>query len=46
MNKTFKTICTICLLIFFFTKTYSNENFFDEALKMYQSKKYDDELCY
>jgi tetratricopeptide (TPR) repeat protein len=42
MNKTFKTICTICLLIFFFTKTYSNENFFDEALKMYQSKKYDD----
>jgi Tfp pilus assembly protein PilF len=42
MNKIFKIISTICLLIFFFTQAHSKENFFDEALKMYQSEKYDD----
>ena len=42
MNKIFKIISTISLLILFFTHVHSKENFFDEALKMYQSKKYDD----
>ena len=42
MNKNFKIITAICLLTFFFTQAQSKENFFDEALKMYQDKKYDD----
>ena len=42
MNNFLKIISTICLLVFFSTHTHSKENFFDEALKMYQSKKYED----
>ena len=42
MNKIFKITSLICLLIFFFTLANSKENFFDEALKMYQDEKYDD----
>ena len=42
MNKIFKIITSICLLISFSTLVQSKENFFDEALKMYQSKKYND----
>ena len=42
MNKIFKKISIFCLLIFFLTQANSKENFFDEALKMYQSKKYED----
>ena len=30
------------MLLFFFTNTHSKENFFDEALKKFQSEKYDD----
>jgi tetratricopeptide (TPR) repeat protein len=42
MNKIFKIIISICLLTFFFTQAQSKENFFDEALKLYKNKKYDD----
>ena len=42
MNKIFKIIISICLLTFFFTHTQSKENFFDEALKLYENKKYED----
>ena len=42
MSKIFKITSIIFLLIFFFTQANSKENFFDEALKMYQSKKYED----
>ena len=42
MNKIFKIITSICLLTFFFTHTQSKENFFDEALKLYENKKYED----
>ena len=42
MNKNFKVISAILLVIFFFTKVYSKENYFDEAFQMYQNKKYDD----
>ena len=42
MNKIFKITTIIFLVIFFFTKAHSKENFFDEALKMYQSKKYEE----
>ena len=42
MNKIFKITSSICLVIFFFTNAQSKENFFDEALKMFDSKKYDD----
>ena len=42
MNKFFKIITPILFLIFFTNIASSKENFFDEALKMYQDKKYDD----
>ena len=42
MNKFSKTITSICLTIFFFTYAQGKENFFDEALKMYKSEKYED----
>ena len=42
MNKIFKIITSIFLLTFFFTHVQSKENFFDEAVKLYQSKKYED----
>ena len=42
MNKIFKIIISICLLTFFFTQAQSKENFFDEALKLYENKKYED----
>ena len=42
MNKNFKIITAICLLAFFFTQAQSKENFFDEALKLYENKKYED----
>ena len=41
MNRIFKIITSICLITFLFTQAQSKENFFDEAIKMYQSKKYD-----
>ena len=40
MKKLFVSILLLC--IFISTEVYAKENFFDEALKMYQDKKYDD----
>ena len=42
MNKIFKIISLVFFLVFSTNLASSNENFFDEALKMYQDKKYDD----
>ena len=42
MSKIFKIINTVFLVIVFSTNVQSKESFFDEALKMYQDKKYDD----
>ena len=42
MNKFFKIITPALFLIFFTNIASSKENFFDEALKMYQDKKYDE----
>ena len=42
MNKFFKIITPAHFLIFFTNIASSKENFFDEALKMYQDKEYDD----
>ena len=42
MNKIFKIITSIFLLTFFFTHVQSKETFFDDAVKLYQSKKYED----
>jgi tetratricopeptide (TPR) repeat protein len=42
MNKIFKIITLIFFLVFSLNIALSKENFFDEALKMYQDKKYDD----
>ena len=42
MNKFFKIITPALFLIFFTNIASSKENFFDEALKMYQDKKYED----
>ena len=42
MNKIFKIITLIFFLVFSVNMASSKENFFDEALKMYQSENYDD----
>ena len=42
MSKTFKIITFCSLVFFFFTTTQSKENYFDEALKKFQSEKYED----
>ena len=42
MNKILKIISLIYFLVFSANIASSKENFFDEALKMYQDKKYDD----
>ena len=42
MNKILKIISLVFFLVFSANLASSNENFFDEALKMYQNKKYDD----
>ena len=42
MIKICKLIISIYLTITFSSAVLSKENFFDEALKMYQNKKYDD----
>jgi Tfp pilus assembly protein PilF len=42
MNKIFKIITLLFVLVFSANLTSSKENFFDEALKMYQDKKYDE----
>ena len=42
MNKILKIITLIFFLIFSTNMASSKDNFFDEALKMYQDKEYDD----
>jgi tetratricopeptide (TPR) repeat protein len=42
MNNTFRTITLIFFFVFSANIASSNENFFGEALKMYQNKKFDD----
>ena len=42
MSKIFKIITSIYVVFFFFTNAQSKANFFDEALKKFQSEKYDD----
>ena len=42
MNKFFKLITLIYLSIFSTNFALSSENFFDEAIKLYQDKKYED----
>ncbi|MDC3373238.1 hypothetical protein OAW30_02850 [Candidatus Pelagibacter sp.] len=42
MNKILKIIALVFFLVFSANLVSSNENFFDEALKMYQDEKYDD----
>jgi tetratricopeptide (TPR) repeat protein len=42
MNKILKIITLLFVFVFFANLASSKENFFDEALKMYQDKKYDD----
>ena len=42
MNKILKIVTLISVLVFSANLASSKENFFDEALKMYQDKEYDD----
>ena len=42
MNKILKIITLIFFLVFFANMASSKDNFFDEALKMYQDKEYND----
>ena len=42
MSRFLKLITFICFSVFFSNVAQSKENFFNEALKMFESKKYDD----
>ena len=42
MNKIFKLTLFFYLIINFINSSFSNENFFDEGLKLYKDKKYED----
>ena len=42
MNKIFKVIAVIYFSLFTVNTAFSLENFFDEALKMYKNKKYEE----
>jgi len=42
MSKIFKIITSICIVFFLFTNAQSKSNFFEEALKKFQNKKYED----
>ena len=42
MSKFFKLIAFVCFSVFFSNIAQSKENFFNEALKMFENKKYDD----
>jgi tetratricopeptide (TPR) repeat protein len=42
MNKIFKVVAVIYFFLFTMNSALSLENFFDEALKMYKNKKYDE----
>ena len=43
MNKIFKLTLFFYLIINFINSSFSEENFFDEGLKLYKEKKYEDE---
>ena len=42
MSRFLKLITFICFSVFFSNVVQSKENFFDEALKLFENKKYDD----
>ena len=42
MSKIFKTIFIVFLVVLFQTNAFSKESFFNEALKLYENKKYKD----
>ena len=42
MSRFLKLITFICFSVFFTNVVQSKENFFDEAMKMFENKKYDD----
>ena len=42
MNKFFKLLCFVYVIITSSTLVYSSENFFDEAIIMYQNEKYEE----
>ena len=42
MNIIYKIIFTVFLVVLFQTSTFSKESFFNEALKLYENKKYED----
>ena len=42
MDKILKLLISICLSLLFATPVFSKDNFFDEALKLYENKKYAD----
>ena len=42
MNKFFKLLCFVYVIITSSTLLYSSENFFDEAVIMYQNEKYEE----
>ena len=42
MSRFLKLITFICFSVFFSSVVQSKENFFDEALKMFENKKYDE----
>ena len=42
MNKFFKLLCFVYVIITSSTLVYSSENFFDEAVIMYQNEKYEE----
>ena len=42
MSKYFKLIVLIILVVLFYTKSFSKENFFSEALELFKKEKYED----
>ena len=42
MNKFFKLLCFVYVIVTSSTLVYSSENFFDEAIIMYQNEKYEE----
>jgi tetratricopeptide (TPR) repeat protein len=44
MNKILKLIISIIISIFIATSVFSKDNFFDEALNLYEKKKYEEAL--
>ena len=42
MNKIFKLISLIILIVSFQSNSFSKESFFDEAIKLYEKEKYED----